>query len=178
MSKVVAKFEKVSLEQFRESFVKLNLAIFGKKSANSFVNELVEKVYRDIKLPQRSTTGSAGYDFYAPYDIELKPNEVLTIPTGIRCKIDEGWFLGCFPRSGHGFKYRLALANTVGIIDSDYYNSDNEGHIMLKLCNGNINTLNIEKGNGMMQGILLPYGLAADDNTDGIRNGGFGSTDK
>lgn len=79
------------------------------------------------------------------------------MPTGIRVKIDDGWVLQCYPRSGLGFKYRMQLDNTVGIIDSDYYNSDNEGHIMAKLTNdGNEGkTIDIEEGKGYMQGILF-----------------------
>ena len=72
------------------------------------------------------------------------------------------------------------LANGVGIIDSDYYNSDNEGHIMAKLTNdGNEGkTIDIEEGKGYMQGIFVPYGITEDDDAIGIRNGGFGSTTK
>ena len=102
------------------------------------------------------------------------------MPTGIRVKIDDGWVLQCYPRSGLGFKYRMQLDNTVGIIDSDYYNSDNEGHIMAKLTNdGNEGkTIDIEEGKGYMQGIFVQYGITEDDDTTVIRNGGFGSTTK
>ena len=98
----------------------------------------IYELYDKVKLPQRATKGSAGYDFFAVTDIELKPGESLKIPTGIRAKIDEGWVLKIYPRSGLGFKYRLQLDNTVGIIDSDYYNSSNEGHIMIKMTNNSL----------------------------------------
>lgn len=65
----------------------------------------------------------------------LAPGETIKIPTGIRVQMETGWVLQCYPRSGLGFKYRLQLNNTVGIIDSDYYFSDNEGHIFAKLTN-------------------------------------------
>ncbi len=133
--------------------------------------------YGEIKLPKRATTGSAGYDFYSPYDIELAPGQTETVATGIRAKIDDGWVLMLFPRSGLGFKYRLTFNNTVGIIDSDYYYSDNQGHIHIKLTNGE-KPLIIKKGEAFAQGVFVPYGITADDNADGIRNGGFGSTDK
>lgn len=133
--------------------------------------------YDDIILPKRATVGSAGYDFFAPFDIDLEPNRTLTVPTGIRAKIDDGWVLMLFPRSGLGFKYRLMLNNTVGIIDSDYYFSDNEGHIHIKITNGE-KPLFIKKGEAFAQGVFVPFGITVDDNTEGKRNGGFGSTDK
>ena len=80
-------------------------------------------------LPRRATSGSAGYDFFAPFDLTVHPGETVTVPTGVRVWMEEGWVLKLYPRSGLGFKYRLQLNNTVGIIDSDYYYSDNEGHI-------------------------------------------------
>ena len=89
-------------------------------------------MYEGIKLPVRATSGSAGYDFFAPFDFILAPSQTIKIPTGIRCEIDEGWVLKIYPRSGLGFKFRLQLNNTVGIIDSDYFYSDNEGHIFIK----------------------------------------------
>jgi dUTP pyrophosphatase len=102
------------------------------------------------------------------------------IPTGIRVKIEEGWFLALFPRSGLGFKYRLQLDNTVGIVDSDYYFSDNEGHIFIKVtcdCKQN-KVLELHKGDAFAQGIFLPFGLTMDDKATAKRNGGMGSTSK
>mgnify|MGYP002514300071 CR=1 FL=1 len=92
----------------------------------------------------------------------------------------EDYVLCLYPRSGLGFKYRLQLNNTVGIIDSDYYYSDNEGHILIKITNdsneGRILSLNA--GDGFAQGVFLPFGITEDDDASGIRNGGFGSTTK
>ena len=92
--------------------------------------------------------------------------------------MEEDWVLSLYPRSGLGFKYRLQLNNTVGIIDSDYYYSDNEGHIFAKLTNDSNEgkALSLNAGDGFMQGIFLPYGITEDDAADGTRNGGFGST--
>lgn len=162
--KRIAKFEKVSLEQFRQGYT----------------GEDAESVYSSIRLPERATAGSAGYDFFAPFDIELKPGETVKIPTGIRVRIDEGWFLSLYPRSGLGFKFRLQLDNTVGIIDSDYYNSDNEGHIFAKITNDSkeSKTVSIAAGTGFIQGIFTKFGITVDDDADGVRNGGFGSTTK
>jgi dUTP pyrophosphatase len=95
--------------------------------------ELVKSIYDNIKLPLRGTSGSAGYDFYIPHDLQLSRGENIVILTGIRAKMPKDMFLSLFPRSGQGFKYRIALSNTVGIIDSDYFNANNYGHIMIKI---------------------------------------------
>lgn len=164
---VVGKFEKVSLKQYLES-------------VDSISVEEATNIYNDIKLPRRATRGSAGYDFYAPFDITLKPGETIKVPTGIRAFMDPNWVLAIFPRSGLGFKFRLQLNNTVGIIDSDYVNSDNEGHIFVKITNdSNENKIvSIKKGEGLVQSIFFPYGITSDDDTTESRNGGFGSTTK
>ena len=165
--KRIAKFEKVSLEQFTKDF-DINTGLFP------------EEIYDGIKLPKRATKGSAGYDFYAPFDIMLKPGETIEIPTGIRSSMEDGWVLKIYPRSGLGFKYRLQLNNTVGIIDSDYYFSDNEGHIMIKITNDSNEgkTVEVKKGDGFAQGIFVEYGITFDDDISEERNGGFGSTTK
>ena len=165
----IAKFSKVSFARFAEDW----LDTFP----NSTEAEAAE-VYDHIKLPKRATSGSAGYDFYSPSDFELAPSETVKIPTGIRVEIVDGWVLKCYPRSGLGFKYRLQLNNTVGIIDSDYFHSDNEGHIFAKITNDSHEgkTLSLEKGAGFMQGIFVEYGITVDDDVTASRNGGFGST--
>lgn len=161
------KFEKVSYEQFEKDAIKL-----GYERTN------LKKIYEEtIKLPTRATAGSAGYDFIIPFDIFLTSEETVTVPTGIRCMMPSGVALILYPRSGIGFKTGTYLANTVGIIDSDYFYSDNEGHIMLKLVGG-FKELHLKAGDKVMQGIFSPYLLTDDDNTDAIRNGGFGSTGK
>ena len=165
--KRIAKFEKVSEKQFSEGF------------SDSF-NQTPATEYEEIKLPKRATKGSAGYDFFSPVDFSLSSGESIKIPTGVRVKIDEGWVLKIYPRSGLGFKYRLQLNNTVGIIDSDYYYSDNEGHIFIKITNDSKDgkTVTVKKGEGFAQGIFLEYGITEDDDVSEIRNGGFGSTTK
>lgn len=137
-------------------------------------------VPEEIRLPRRATAGSAGYDFFAPAAITLAPGQTQLVPTGVRVRIDEGWVLKLYPRSGLGFKYRLQLNNTVGIIDSDYFGAKNEGHIMLKLTNdSNENrTLVIEPGAAMAQGVFVEYGVTVDDEVCACREGGFGSTDQ
>jgi dUTP pyrophosphatase len=167
----IAKFEKVSYKQFKKDYIDC----FNEES-----NEKIKEIYDNIKLPKRATKGSAGYDFYSPITFTLKPCETIKIPTGIRVKIEDGWFLANFPRSGLGFKYRLQLNNTVGIIDADYYNALNEGHIMSKLTNDSKENKEvlITAGSGFTQGIFLPFGITVDDESDEIRTGGFGSTSK
>lgn len=173
----IAKFEKVSYNEFKKEL--------NKASEFGFYlpDDEIEKYYENIQLPTRSTKGSAGYDFINPIsNIDLFKSHHVTIPTGIRCKIDDGWALYLVPRSGLGFKYKVTLSNTIGVIDSDYYNADNEGHILVKIVHegliGSVTPLTIKTGDRFCQGIFLPYGITLDDDADGIRTGGFGSTDK
>ena len=165
--KRIAQFEKVSFEQYKKDY----LDTFGNDNN-------VKAIYDSIQLPKRATSGSAGYDFFTPIDFTLKPNETIKIPTGIRVKIEDGWVLKCYPRSGLGFKFRMQLNNTVGIIDADYYNSSNEGHIFTKITNAsNENkTIELKAGQGFMQGIFVEFGITYDDEATAIRDGGFGST--
>ena len=167
--KKVAKFEKVSFNQFSKDW----------KDTFEF-SDNIDTIYENIKMPKRATVGSAGYDFFTPVSINLKPGESIKIPTGIRVKIIDGWVLKLYPRSGLGFKFRLQMNNTVGIIDSDYYNSSNEGHIFAKITNdSNENkVLELDAGSAFMQGIFVEFGITEDDDADGIRDGGFGSTSK
>lgn len=133
-----------------------------------------------VRLPRRATSGSAGYDFFAPAGFTLAPGETILLPTGVRARIDEGWVLMLYPRSGLGFKYRLQLNNTVGVIDSDYFGAQNEGHIMLKLTNASNEhrTLTVQPGEAVAQGVFVPYGVTVDDDASATRTGGFGSTDQ
>lgn len=167
----VAKFYKVSWEQFYKDWV---------DTFACHTEDDIKNIYEHVKLPKRATKGSAGYDFFAPIHIFLAPGETVKIPTGIRCEMSEGWVLKCYPRSGLGFKYRLQLNNTVGIIDEDYFFSDNEGHIFAKITNDSneYKTVNVQLGDGFMQGIFVQYGITLDDDVTDIRNGGFGSTTK
>lgn len=152
-----AKFEKVSLEVF---------------SANGD-----RETYDSIKLPRRATSKSAGYDFFAPEKLTIAPHQTVTVATGIRAFMPDDWCLMIYPRSGLGFKYKLRLNNTVGIIDADYVNSDNEGHIFVRMTNESDFTLEIAQGSAFAQGIFTQYLLTEDDDTVAERNGGLGSTD-
>ena len=164
------KFEKVSYGQFFKDYKEMNPLLS---------NEFIGKMYDELKLPKRATTGSAGYDFFAPFAFALEQGETIKIPTGIRAIMPENVVLQIYPRSGLGFKYREQLDNSVGIIDSDFANSDNEGHIMLKITNDSKvpKIMDIERGKGFAQGIFMPYLVTDDDAATGVRNGGWGSTD-
>lgn len=136
--------------------------------------------YDEIRLPRRGTSGSAGYDFYTPVDLDLAPGESVVIPTGVRARMDDGWALLIYPRSGQGWKYRLQLYNTVGVIDADYFGAENEGHIQIKLINANREGKRFAcpKGTAIAQGVFTPFGVTIDDDAIAQRTGGFGSTDR
>ena len=169
--KRVAKFEKVGWEQFLEDW----RDTFGNEQEQARIQGLYDR----IRLPRRATAGSAGYDFFLTLPIVLRPGESIKVPTGIRARMDVNWVLQIYPRSGLGFKYRLQMNNTVGIIDSDYFYSDNEGHIFIKILNDSREekTLELAEGMAFAQGIFMEYGITEDDDVTESRNGGFGSTD-
>lgn len=165
----IARFEKVSYEQFEQDMKKCN-----------FVSEDIKQVYDQLELPKRATMGSAGYDFFAPITFTIKPHEQILVPTGIRAYMEQDYVLMLFPRSSLGFKYRVQMNNTVGIIDSDYYGASNQGHIFVKLYNDSAEEqeVTIQQGQGMLQGIFVPFGVTVDDEVDTVRVGGIGSTNK
>lgn len=139
--------------------------------------ETIEEIYNNIKIPQRATQDSCGYDFFSTLTFSLLPGEEMLVPTGIRAKIPQNTVLMIFPRSGLGFKYRMQLNNTVGIIDSDYYYSDNFGHIMIKITTNK--QITIKRNSSFCQGIILPFYKFSNEITPTKqRNGGFGSTSK
>jgi len=136
--------------------------------------------YAEIKLPKRSTSHSAGYDIFSTIDFTLQPNEDIKIPLGWKVYMKNDEFLMIVPRSGMGFKYYTRLANSIGIIDCDFYNnSGNEGHCWAKIRNEGNMPLSVKKGDAIAQGMFQRYLLAdLDDFTGETRTGGFGSTDK
>lgn len=177
----VGRFQKVSFDKFEAAMQDFSATYYPYamlKNEERKDSPALEEMYDSIKLPERATIGSAGYDFFAPFGFTLGAGDTIKIPTGIRAKIEDGWFLCCVPRSGLGCKYRVQLDNTVGIIDSDYYGSDNEGQIFMSLTNDNKQgkPLHIDSGQAFIQGIFLQYGIAYDDHVEQTRNGGMGST--
>lgn len=164
----MSRFEKVSFEQFTKDF-------FTLYKETVITTEELKEIYNNIKLPQRATTASAGYDFYSPWEISLD-NQYIICPTGIRwVSNDPSLVLLLMPRSGLGFKYGLHLRNTIGVIDADYAGAKNEGHIMAKVAAED--PCQIKVGEGFMQGIIVPFAATDTEVTPGAkRDGGFGST--
>ena len=155
---------------------------FEKISYNTFSKEVSDnrKLYDSIELPKRSTKKSAGYDIKSVENVIINPNEAKTINTGIKACMNEDEVLEIFSRSSFGYKYNTCLANSVGIIDSDYYNNkENEGHIRVRLINLGDKPLEINIGDRIAQGIFKKYLIV--DNEEEIkesRTGGIGSTGK
>jgi len=130
----------------------------------------------EIPLPRRATAGSAGYDFVSPVGVTVPAGGTALIPTGVRAEMEPGWVLLLFPRSSLGFRHSLRLANTVGVIDSDYAFAKNEGHIMVKLRNPLSVPVDIARGDRFCQGVFLPFGTAEEEGDFAPRSGGMGST--
>lgn len=145
----------------------------------------VAKGFEDkgINLPERKTKFSAGYDIEAAEDITIpkfvpgmKPT---LVKTGLKAYMMDDEVLYLYNRSSNPGKKGLILANSVGVIDKDYYgNPDNDGHIMFAFFNIKDEDIEIKKGDAIGQGVFAKYLIVDDDNADGIRQGGFGSTSK
>ena len=137
-------------------------------------------IYPDVQLPARADVGSAEYDFYSPVDMLLLPAQKTIIPTNVKAYMLDDEVLELYPRSSMGIKKGLMLSNTVGIIDSSYYNNEsNEGNIGLPLLNTSGRAIEIKKGDRLCQGIFKKY-LVADEETvlKDKRTGGTGSSDE
>ena len=136
---------------------------------------------KEITLPARKTSFSAGYDIEAAEDTLLKSNCVSIVHSGLKAYMQKDEYLGIHIRSGLSIKNALSLVNSQGIIDSDYYNNtDNEGHIMIAFYNSSDRDIMIKKGDRIAQGIFYKY-LLVDDDDKAIkkeRKGGFGSTNQ
>jgi len=153
-------FEKISFEEFKKDI------------------KDDKKIYDEYMLPVRKTKNSAGYDFLAIEDLEIKPGEIKKIPTGYKAKFQCDEMLMIFVRSSMGFKYNVRMTNQVGIIESDYYNNiDNEGHMYVSLQNEGDKVFKISKGDAYAQGIFVKF-LTCGEEVNEIRTGGIGSTNK
>ena len=157
---IIARFDRVPEAQYRQDTASLTDPL----------------PLSELPLTTRATAGSAGYDFVCPAAITLEPGESIVIPTGMRAFMEAGWVLLIFPRSGLGFKHHLRLANTTGVIDSDYVNAANSGHILVKVVNGCDHAFTLQRGERFCQGVFVPYGLAEEASQPGERSGGLGST--
>ena len=152
------KFEKVSIDEFSKYYDK--------------------KLYEEYDLPKRMTSHSAGYDFFAIEGFTLMPGEIKKIPTGYKATFGSDEMLMILVRSSMGFKYNVRMTNQVGIIESDYNNIDNEGHMFVSLQNEGDRDFVVKKGEGYAQGIFTKFLICDDDITTNERQGGLGSTNK
>ena len=172
-------FEKIT----REQWVKDVINSYQLEYLTEGHFEKINKLYDGIKLPKRATKYSAGYDFYVNGDVVIPSGDSYIIPTGIRwvCdkEEDKNKVLQIYPRSGIGFRTGVRLMNTVGIIDADYWEGNNEGHIMVKLYNPMNASFEIKDGDAIVQGVITEY-HTCDDEEEIVekRTGGMGSTDK
>lgn len=138
---------------------------------------------KDFSLPKRSTKNSAGYDFFNPERIEIPPYKIgdnpVIVKTGVKAYMMDDEVLLLYNRSSNPKKKKLVIPNSVGVIDSDYYNNeDNDGEMAFTFYNLSDETVVLEKGDKLGQGLFQKYLLTDDDSADGVRNGGFGSTDE
>ena len=156
------KFERISFEQFK----------------SDVSND--KKLYESIVLPKRSTSKSAGYDIRSITSGTIKPGESMVFKTGLKVSMNDDEVFFIFDRSSLGYKYDVSLSNSVGVIDADYYNNeDNEGHFSIKLINHGKKDFEVKVGDRIAQGVFMKY-LCVDDEEkiDKKRKGGFGSTGK
>lgn len=144
-------FEKISFEQF----------------CKDVKND--RELYDSYKLPSRSSSRTAGYDFYLLEDVTLNPGEIVKIPTGVKSFFGDDEVLFLIVRSSTGFKYNIRLVNQVGVVDADYYNnSSNEGHMFIKLQNESDNVYTFKAGDRLVQGIFMKYLSTDSDNELGL----------
>jgi dUTP pyrophosphatase len=132
-----------------------------------------------INIPKRATKNSAGYDLESAETLTIEPGEIKRVPTGLKVCMPGDEALFVYPRSSLGIKKGLITSNAVGVVDSDYYNNpDNEGHLMVPILNFSKVAVTIEKGERIAQGIFQKFLITDDDQADGERLGGFGSSGK
>lgn len=176
------KFEKISSGQFITDVManRQYKTTADYKVWDDFARKEVrlEDAYYNIKLPERATGKSAGYDFRIAVGVTVPAGEQVDCLTGVKCKLDDNAVLMLDVRSSMGIKRGLAIANTIGVIDADYYNNPvNEGHIHIVLLNRSDMDITLEAGTRVAQGIIIPYLVTDDDDAHGLREGGIGSTD-
>jgi hypothetical protein len=141
--------------------------------------EYVSRLGAIVRRPTRGSIHSAGYDFYAYDDYIIEPKESILIRTGVKAYMPPDEYLDLRVRSSLGIKRQLMLATGASVIDSDYYNNEeNEGEIMVVLYNYGDTTQHISAGERIVQGIFTKYFLIDNDDTIDQRTGGTGSTNK
>ena len=155
---------------------------FEKISFEQFVKDVKDDrmLYDSIELPKRSTKNSAGYDIRSVESGIIKPGKTMAFRTGLKVCMNPDEVLYIYSRSSQGYKYNVCLINSVGVIDSDFYNNpDNEGHFSIKLLNLGDQDFEVKIGDKIGQGVFMKY-LTVDDEEEikGKRKGGLGSTGK
>ena len=146
-------FKKISFKQFKEDV------------------DNDQELYNSYSLPKRSTSLSAGYDFFLMEDMTIKTGEILKIPTGYKAYFEHDEALLIIIRSSLGFKYNLRLTNQIGLIDSDFYNNiKNEGHMYVSIQNHGKEDVTLKKGDAYVQGVFIKYLKTDDDNAEGKRD--------
>ncbi len=139
--------------------------------------EKVKRIEEDIKLPERSTLNSAGYDFFALEDIIFNPNTITRVFTGVKCELMPNQVLILANRSSNPSKKGLILLNGIGVVDADYYgNPDNDGEIAFEFYNMLDEIVEIKKGEKLGQGLILKFDKTEDDFVTNVRKSGWGST--
>lgn len=170
----VAKFTKVSFEQFMKDCE----VILGDVYLDKIKMDCLAEKYKNLNIPKRSTAYSAGHDISTPFNIKLSPHQSITIPTGLRCEMDEDYVMLIFPRSSLGIKKGMMIANTVPVVDADYAYADNEGHIFICIKNNGGDMLELKTGDKIVQAVFVPFGVADEEEVTAERTGGIGSTGK
>lgn len=161
------EFRKVSFKQFLKDWP-------GEKDTDK---KTIESVYDSIVLPKRSTKNSAGYDFVTPFSLDIGPHKAIKVPSGIRCvDMPSNLFLAMYVRSSVGIKKDVVISNGTGIIDSDYAEAENEGHIWIALRNEGDQVQHFDSGERIAQGVFQVYFMVDNDVSSQKRTGGIGST--
>lgn len=169
-------FHKISTEQWKSDLGKM-----GKENvypAGDFTVNDIKEMYENLKAPEYKTEGAAGHDIHSPYDFTLNPGETIKFPTGYSVEMPIGFVFKIYPRSSLGTKFEATLTNTVGIVDSDYFYSSNEGHMWMFMKNNGNKVLEIKQGEAVAQGTIDKYYVFGVNPNATKRDGGFGSTGK
>lgn len=169
------RFEKVRFDTFLKDLIKYV------SYASTYPKDVIMDLYGSIKIPERSTAFSAGYDFCTPMRLFISGGQSCIVPSGIKCYFTEeeakNWHLKLYPRSSVGINKHVLLTNGVGVIDADYYNNlENEGDIIIALTNMSEVPAEFKVGDKVMQGIFEAYAVTENDLASGNRTGGIGST--
>lgn len=167
------RFEKVKYKAFFEDVLKYN-------PRSSITQKEIDNAYKSIKIPERRTKYSAGYDIRTPIDFTMPAGTRVVIPTGIKVVFNDDeiktWHLQMYVRSSVGIKQGVVLTNGTGIIDPDYQFSENDGDMMLALTNTSSELVKYKAGDRICQAVFCIHGLTEDDKAVGDRKGGVGST--